>query len=112
MHVNGARAGLPSFNARTGTLETELTDGAVVAQVKVDISDNTTMVVEQDTVMSALFALAALLDLAMIGFSMEAVEVGVEGVNFGNEKVDVLFRDQFVIIRDSIGTILRTDLLA
>jgi hypothetical protein len=49
------------------------------------------MVVEQDTIMSALFALAALLDLAMIGFSMEAVEVGVEGVNFGNEKVDVLF---------------------
>jgi hypothetical protein len=48
--------------------------------MEVDILDNTTVVVRQDTVLGTI-----VFKLAMVGLTVEAVEVGVESVNFLDE---------------------------
>jgi hypothetical protein len=80
-HANGAiRARRPCCDVDAGTIAAEVSDLAVVLQMEVDILDNTTVVVRQDTVLGTI-----VFELAMVGLTVEAVEVGVESVNFLDE---------------------------
>jgi hypothetical protein len=92
--------------------KTKLADGAKATQVKIDVANDAMMVVQQDGVASAFVGLVTFLDFLVIRFVVQAIKMGVQRVNFHDESVDVVFREQVAVVTDSICTVLRTDLVA
>ena len=90
-----------------------LADGAAVTQVEVDVTNNATVVVQQDEVSGAFISFATLIDVLVIALALEAVKMNViEGTNLDDEAIDVFLREWVALVTNSIRAILRTDLAA
>ena len=60
----------------------KLKDGAAATQVKVDVTNNATVIVQQDAVLGAFISLVAFLDSLVIRLFVKAVEVSTESIKW------------------------------
>jgi hypothetical protein len=98
------RLGLDAVDAAFGAHEAVRTYGVVVADVEQEVANHATMVVEEDAVASGFIGLAALLLTTGVLLPVQAVKVGVEGIDLHDEDAKVVLGREVVIIPDtSVG---------
>jgi hypothetical protein len=90
-------------DAASGAHEATRADGAAVADVKQEVANHPTMVVEEDAVASSFVSLAALLLTMGVLLPVQAAKVGVEGVDLHDEDAEVVLSEEVAIVTDSVG---------